>query len=58
MATAKGTDNVLVKKPHQTTAFSHEQLQEFVKCSDPITGPEYFMSNYFYIQHPTKGRML
>ena len=58
MATAKGTDNVLVKKPHQQTAFSHEQLQEFVKCSDPITGPEYFMSNYFYIQHPTKGRML
>jgi hypothetical protein len=58
MATAKGTDNVLVKRPHQQTAFTHEQLQEFVKCSDPIGGPEYFMSNYFYIQHPTKGRML
>ena len=58
MATGKGTDNVLVKKPHQATAFTQEQLQEFVKCSDPITGPEYFMSNYFYIQHPTKGRML
>ena len=58
MATAKGTDNVLVKKPHQQTAFTQEQLEEFVKCSDPILGPEYFMSNYFYIQHPTKGRML
>lgn len=58
MATAKGTDNVLVKKPHQQTAFTQEQLQEFVKCSDPIEGPEYFMSNYFYIQHPTRGRML
>ena len=58
MATAKGTDNVLVKKPHQQTSFTHEQLQEFVKCSDPIGGPEYFMSNYFYIQHPTQGRML
>ena len=58
MATAKGTDNVLVKKPHQSTAFTQEQLEEFVKCSDPITGPEYFMSHYFYIQHPTKGRML
>lgn len=58
MATAKGTDNVLVKKPHQQTAFTQAQLQEFVKCSDPISGPEYFMSNYFYIQHPTKGRML
>ena len=58
MATAKGTDNVLVKKPHQATAFTKEQIEEFVKCSDPVTGPEYFMSNYFYIQHPTKGRML
>jgi hypothetical protein len=58
MATAKGTDNVLVKKPHQQTSFTQEQIQEFVKCSDPISGPEYFMSNYFYLQHPTKGRML
>ena len=58
MATAKGTDNVLVKKPHQQDSFTHEQLQEFARCADPITGPEYFMSNYFYIQHPTKGRML
>ena len=58
MATGKGTDNVLVKKPHQQTAFTQEQLEEFIKCSDPITGPEYFMSHYFYIQHPTKGRML
>ena len=58
MSTAKGTDNVLVKKPHQKSAFTKEQLQEFMKCSDPDTGPEYFMSNYFYIQHPTKGRML
>ena len=58
MATAKGTDNVLVKKPHQKSAFTQAQLEEFVKCSDPVSGPEYFMSNYFYIQHPTKGRML
>jgi len=58
MSTAKGTDNVLVKKPHTKSAFTQEQLEEFVKCSDPITGPEYFMSHYFYIQHPTRGRML
>jgi len=58
MATAKGTDNVLVKKPHTKSAFTQAQLEEFVKCSDPVSGPEYFMSNYFYIQHPTKGRML
>jgi len=58
MATAKGTDSVLVKKPHTRESFTEEQLREFAKCADPITGPEYFMSNYFYIQHPTRGRML
>ena len=58
MATAKGTDSVLVKKPHTRESFTEEQLREFAKCADPINGPEYFMSNYFYIQHPTRGRML
>jgi hypothetical protein len=27
-------------------------------CADPVTGPEYFMSNFFHIQHPTRGKML
>jgi hypothetical protein len=58
MAQPRATENVLVKKPHQTESFTKDQIQEFMKCADPITGPEYFMSNYFYIQHPTKGRML
>jgi hypothetical protein len=58
MANARGTDSVLVKKPHTREAFTEEQLKEFAKCADPLKGPEYFMSNYFYIQHPTRGRML
>jgi hypothetical protein len=58
MAQPRATENVLVKKPHQTESFTKDQLLEFAKCADPIGGPEYFMSNYFYIQHPTKGRML
>jgi hypothetical protein len=58
MAQPRATENVLVKKPHQTESFTKDQIQEFIKCADPISGPEYFMSNYFYIQHPTKGRML
>ena len=51
-------ENALVKRPHQNTKFTKHQLQELAKCADPITGPEYFMSNYFYIQHPIKGQML
>ena len=47
---AKGTDAVLVKKPHTKERFTEAQLKDFAKCADPTTGPEYFMSNYFYIQ--------
>lgn len=55
---SKSLEGVLVKRAHQTETFTHNQILEFAKCADPVTGPEYFMSNYFYIQHPTKGRML
>lgn len=48
----------IIKSPYQKVNFSEEQIIEFMKCADPDTGPEYFMSNYFYIQHPVKGKML
>jgi hypothetical protein len=48
----------IIKSPYQKVNFSEEQIVEFMKCADPVTGPEYFMSNYFYIQHPVKGKML
>jgi len=55
---AKSLEGVLVKKAHQSEVFTEQQILEFVKCADPVSGPEYFMSQYFYIQHPTRGRML
>ena len=54
---AKPLESVLIKKPNTVESYTATQIQEFVKCSDPDTGPEYFLSNYFYIQHPTRGRM-
>jgi len=48
----------LVKTPYTKTAFTQQQLQEFVKCCDPNTGYLYFMDNFFMIQHPTKGSMI
>lgn len=51
-------ENVLIKKAHAPTIFSEDQITEFVRCADPVTGPAYFLNNFFYIQHPTKGRML
>ena len=52
------TEDTLVKAPYRDTPFTDYQLEEFVKCADPDYGPEYFMSNYFHIQHPVKGKML
>jgi hypothetical protein len=48
----------LVKTPYVKTHFANQtQLDDFMKCCDPVTGYLYFMSNFFYIQHPTKGSM-
>ena len=55
---SKSLEGVLVKAPHKRTAFTDEQLKEFIACADPDTGPQYFMDNFFYIQHPTRGKML
>ena len=51
-------EGVLVKAPHKKQVFTEQQLEEFLKCADPDTGPMYFMDNFFYIQHPTRGKML
>lgn len=48
----------IIKKPHARTAYTDYQIQEFAKCADPITGPMYFLTHYFNIQHPTKGKMI
>ena len=51
-------ESVLIKSPHKKQLFTDEQLREFVACADSVTGPQYFMNNFFYIQHPTRGKML
>ena len=54
---SKPLENVLIKKPYTASAFTDDQLNEFIQCADPDSGPRYFMNKYFYIQHPTKGRI-
>jgi hypothetical protein len=55
---SKSLEGVLVKAPHRRHPYTDEQIQEFVLCADPDTGPQYFMSHFFYIQHPLHGKML
>jgi len=54
----KSLDGVLTKKAHAQIAYTDSQIEEFIKCADPKTGPAYFMNHFFYIQHPTKGKLL
>lgn len=56
---SKSGQGSLIKEPYTKTVFTTEQqLNDFVKCCDPVDGYLYFMDNFFYIQHPTRGSML
>lgn len=51
--------DTLIKNPYTKTVFKDQkELDDFIKCCDPNTGYLYFMDNFFYIQHPTRGSML
>lgn len=52
------SSGVLIKRPHQKLSYTDQQVKEMLSCMDPVHGPEYFMSNFFHIQHPTRGQML
>jgi hypothetical protein len=54
----KDMETALVKSPHRKEIYTEQELIEFARCADPVTGPLYFMDNFFYIQHPTRGKML
>jgi hypothetical protein len=51
-------ETVLVKAPHRREVYSEQEITEFALCADPENGPLYFMDHFFYIQHPTRGKML
>ena len=58
MTTKTGTAS-FIKDPYVKTQFATQQeLDDFIKCCDPVTGPMYFLDNFFYIQHPTRGGMV
>lgn len=50
-------DSALVKKPHVKTPFTDKQLTEFAKTADRKNGAYFFMDNFFWIQHPVRGRI-
>lgn len=52
------TETVLVKAPHRRETYTEQELLEFAQAADPVTGPMYFLDNFFFIQHPVRGKML
>lgn len=53
----KNTESVLIKPAHQQGNYTQQQIAELARCTDPVSGPDYFLSNFFYIQHPTRGKL-
>jgi hypothetical protein len=50
--------DTLVKKAFATQRWTEEQIEDLIKCQDPVNGPHYFLENFFHIQHPVKGKLL
>ena len=55
MSKGKDLETAIIKTPYKKMSYTEEQIIEIARCADPDDGPRYFMSNYFFIQHPTKG---
>jgi len=51
------TDNKLVKTAYSADRYTEKDIEDLMKCSDPVDGPHFFLDNFFYIQHPTKGKL-
>lgn len=55
---AKSLDGVLTKKAHQRETYTNRQIEELAKCMDPDEGYLFFATNFAYIQHPVRGKLL
>lgn len=54
---AKPYENVLTKKANQQNTYTDDEIKAFANCLDPDNGHMYFMENFYYIQHPVKGKL-
>ena len=54
----KSLDGVLTKKANTRDAYTNEQINDLMLCTDKDKGYLHFASNFAYIQHPVKGKLL
>ena len=55
---SKSLDGVLTKKANQKETYTEQQIQDLVKCMDPVDGYLYFARHFAHIQHPVKGKLI
>ena len=52
---SKELETAIIKAPYKRMSYTEQQIHELARCADPVTGPSYFLDNYFFIQHPVRG---
>ena len=50
-------DYKLVKNANVQQKWTQEHIDDLIACQDQTTGPHYFLNNFFYIQHPVRGKL-
>lgn len=50
-------DDSLVKRAHTLVGYTSDQIENLKKCFDDVSGPEFFMKNYMYVQHAKRGKI-
>jgi hypothetical protein len=53
----KENEYKLVKTPYSQIQYTEQMIEELAQCKDPVAGPHYFLDNFFFIQHPVKGKL-
>ena len=53
----RSLDGVLIKKANKQETYSEQQIDDLLGCMDDTLGYLYFVRNFFYIQHPVKGKI-
>lgn len=51
-------DTKLIKTANIAQKWTEKDIEDLLKCQDHVTGPHFFLENFFYIQHPVKGKLL
>lgn len=50
-------DDKLIKKAHKKHKYSEKEILQLSKCADKEEGPLFFMENFMYVQHATRGKI-